>query len=355
MLFQENEYETSEQIDYNKFNGSVTIKRIDFSYGNVRTLPILPTELEELWADENEELTELLQKWPTKLRILSLCATGIRTLDLMWPCTLKQLYISDNPGIILPIFPPRLEIFSGNSCNFYSLPVFPESLLHISVSNNNIKTLPQLPPNLEYLNVENNLIVRFPAMPNTVHTLICCDNRVETFVNISTQLKTFYCSNNCIKRFPELPLSLVTRPNSRSNFIYCGNPLIYYFKEHYSTITFINKTNHFIEFYYSVIIAREWKKYLLKKKERNKLQQESHEHEQASITISVTESTNTEEEEEEEETKQTLPLKSLSFSQSLSIEELLKLAHNSDESSKENATGMLENYNDIDDWDMVSI
>jgi hypothetical protein len=351
MLFQENENESIEQIDYNKFNGSVAIKRIDFSYGNVRTLPILPTELEELWADENEELTELPQKWPSKMRTLSLCATGIRTLDLMWPCTLKQLYISDNPGIILPIFPPKLEIFSGNSCNFYSLPVFPSTLLHISVSNNNIKTLPQLPPNLEYLNVENNLIVRFPAIPNTVHTLICCGNRVETFVNISTQLKTFYCSNNCIQRFPELPLGLVTQPNSRSNFIYCGNPLIYEFTPQYSLVTLINKVNHFVEFYYSVIIACKWKKYLLQRKEREQ------QPEQESITISVTDNENNNSEISPiwKETEQTLPLNKLSFSQSLSVEELLVFAHKLDESSKEKATDMLEFNYDMDDWDMVSI
>lgn len=238
-----------EEMNYNLLNNSKEIKRIDVTYASIRSLPILPLHLEELWADDNEDLLELPETLPSNLRVMSLCLTGIRNIDTVWPYRLEQLYISDNPGIILNAFPPRLKIFSGNSCEFNNLPPFPDTLLHISIANNNLIILPCLPPSLEYLNIANNKIKKIPKMPNTVDTFICCNNNISTFVNISTNLITFHCTNNKIIKFPDLPLKLTIQQPSKITFICWENPLIYDFNSSYNQISFINRVNHFVEIY----------------------------------------------------------------------------------------------------------
>lgn len=238
-----------EEMNYNLLNNSTQIKRIDVTYASIRSLPILPLHLEELWADDNEDLVELPRTLPSNLRILSLCLTGIRTIDAIWPSTLQQLYISENPGIILTTFPPRLTIFSGNSCEFNELPDFPDTLIHISVANNNLITLPPFPPSLEYLNIANNKIKKISKMPNTVDTFICCNNNISTFVNISTNVMTFHCTNNKIIKFPNLPLKLTIQQPTKITFICWENPLIYDFNSAYNQVSFINRINYFVEIY----------------------------------------------------------------------------------------------------------
>lgn len=253
-----------EEMNYNLLNNSTQIKRIDVTYASIRSLPILPLHLEELCADDNEDLVELPINLPSNLRILSLCLTGIRKINTLWPYTLQQLYISENPGIIFNTFPPRLKIFSGNSCEFSYLPPFPDTLIHISVADNNLITLPPFPPSLEYLNIANNKIKKIPKMPNTVDTFICCNNEISTFVNISTNLMTFHCANNKIIKFPNLPLKLTIQQPTKITFICWENPLIYDFNSAYNQVSFINCINNFVEIY-SIRKIQYWFRNNLKK------------------------------------------------------------------------------------------
>jgi hypothetical protein len=239
-----------EEMNYNTLNNANKIKRIDVSYGYIRSLPILPLQLEELCIDDNEDLLELPKQLPCNLRILSMCLTGIRSLDMMWPVTLQELHISDNPGINLTLFPQHLKIFSGNSCDFVSMPYFPNTIVHISIANNKLVYIPPLPPRVEYINIANNKIKSIPMMPNTVDTFICCNNEISSFKNISTNMKTFHCANNKIIRFPNLPHKL-TLQQFQISFICWENPLIYDFNSAYNPVYFINRINHFVETYYS--------------------------------------------------------------------------------------------------------
>ena len=259
-------------------------KIMDLTCSYISSLPELPNYLEELIADDNENLVYLPASLPESLRVLSICLTGIKTLEpLILPQSLQELYISNNSGIQIGTLSPSLQIFSCNSCKLNQVDFFPDTLIQISISYNHITRIPAIPPNLKYLNIEHNQLTHMPKLPNTMHTLICSNNHIRTFVNIPNKLTIFHCQNNNIHQFPNIPLSLANSPFHKTNitkspinkvfklpFVYYGNPFLVLFNNSHNTfqvIRTINKINHFIKIYSSIKISNLWKKYRQKQKD----------------------------------------------------------------------------------------
>ena len=212
-------------MNYNLLENGTTITRIDVSFGILHTLPILPLQLEILVADHNHELEEL-PSLPQTLRVLSICMTGVQSLTRL-PPTLEELYVSDNPGILLPDeLPSHLQIFVANCCELEDLP-------------------PTLPPCLRTLSVDGNYLEILPELPLTLQTIIASNNQllqVSQTLDLSElcELSVLHVHNNVLRRLPELPPKLVELncsennlkrlprlPESLRSFVYFGNPLDY--------------------------------------------------------------------------------------------------------------------------------
>ena len=216
---------TTKNMNYNLLENGTNITRIDVSFGIITSLPILPLHLEILVADNNLRL-EHIPTLPPSLRVLSICMTSVQCLSGL-PPTLRELYVSENPGIQLPdMLPPHLQVFVADCCELESLP-------------------PRLPPSLTTLSVDGNYLEILPELPQTIQTIIASNNQllqVSQTVDFSElrNLKVLYVHNNVLRRLPALPPSMVDLNCSENNlkrlpmlpeslclFVFFGNPLVY--------------------------------------------------------------------------------------------------------------------------------
>jgi len=238
-------------MNYNSLTDSSLIKRIDVSFGSIKKLPILPLNLEILFADDNPDL-ELDPICPTilpsTLRILSICLTGITIIGDWLPDNLEELYISDNPGIILPSkLPTSLSTFVSNSCELEEFTTeLPPCLLVLSLDGNFLQNINStLPDSLHTLVLSNNVLEKLPSLPSSLQKLIINNNKLEFLPNIPDCITYLNCAENTIKRFPTLPDIL---EQSHSRFIWFGNPLVYEFhNKRFGIVEYINRTNSFVK------------------------------------------------------------------------------------------------------------
>ena len=245
-------------MNYNSLTDASHIKRIDVSFGSIKQLPILPLNLEIFIADDNPEL-ELdpicTPKLPSTIRILSICLTGITIIGDWLPDTLEELYISDNPGIILPQKLPRsLSTLVANSCDLEEFTTeLPPSLLTLSIDGNYLQEINSILPNgLNTLVASNNFLEQLPSLPSSLQTLIINNNQLEFIQTIPDNITHLNCAENNIKRLPTLPNTL---KQEYSKLILFGNPLIYEFHNRRIRIAeYINKTNRFVELFCSIRI-----------------------------------------------------------------------------------------------------
>jgi hypothetical protein len=211
-------------MNYNLLENGTTITRIDVSFGKIKSLPILPLNLEILVADNNFRLEEI-PKLPLSLRVLSICLTSVQCLSGL-PDSLEELYVSENPGIQLSRFLPRnLRVFVADCCELEVLPVLPPSLTTLSVDGNHLDILPQLPSTIQTIIASNNQLLNISK---------------ETQISALSELAVLQIHNNVLRRLPELPPKLVELNCSENNlkrlprlpeslrvFVFFGNPLVY--------------------------------------------------------------------------------------------------------------------------------
>lgn len=238
-------------MNYNLLENGTTITHIDISFGNIKTIPILPLKLETLYVDNNFDLEEL-PRFPSTLRILSICLTGVQELVGL-PDTLEELYISENPGILVDRLPPNLRIFIADLCELESIPEpLPKGLVVFSVDANYLEWLPELPETLETLVASNNQILQLPSLPIGLKVLSIQNNFIKNLPKaLPPTLQDFNCAENYLKRLPWLPELVET-------FIFFGNPLIYEFhNKRISPKEYVNKTNKFI-YLMSLSTIRNW-------------------------------------------------------------------------------------------------
>jgi Leucine-rich repeat (LRR) protein len=249
-------------MNYNLLENGNNITRIDISFGEIKRMPILPLNLEILIADNNFSL-ESLSFIPPTLRVLSICLTGIQFLTSL-PNTLEELYVSENPGILIDKLPMNLKIFVANCCELEELPVLPPRLLDLEVDGNYLEDLPTyLPPTIKTIIASNNQILRIStsiADLNNLSVLMIQNNVIRVLPPMPPYIKELNCAENNLKRLPSLPDSLIS-------VVFFGNPLIYEFDhQRVSSKDYINKINRFVSFYYLSILRMRITDFVKKKK-----------------------------------------------------------------------------------------
>jgi len=228
-------------MNYNWLENGNNITRIDVSFVDITTVPILPLNLEVLCADNNFNL-ETIPVLPMRLRVLSLCLTGIQVLPEL-PETLEELYVSENPGICIEKLPPNLVVFVANSCELEELPNLPPSLTTLVVDGNYLEGLPELPTTMKIIIASNNQVLWLSRnIADLIHleVLMVQNNVIRHIPTLPTGLREFNCAENNLKRLPILPESLI-------DFVFFGNPLIYEF--HHKRISakdYVNGINRFV-------------------------------------------------------------------------------------------------------------
>jgi uncharacterized repeat protein (TIGR01451 family) len=157
------------------------LKRLNCSFNQLTSLPLLPNSLEHLECDYNQL---------TNLPIL--------------PSNLYQLYCNGNQLTSLPTIPSSLEVLDCESNNLTSLPAL-GTISVLICGYNQLTSLPEM-PYLSYLKCEHNQLTQLPELSSGVQVLWCQSNQLTSLPTLPYALEDLNCRNNTnLSCLPFLP------------------------------------------------------------------------------------------------------------------------------------------------------
>jgi Leucine-rich repeat (LRR) protein len=144
-----NDSELTELPDISHFT---KLETLDISNNNIKILPKLPSNLNELSCCNNK--IEIIEQFFSRLQILM--ANNNRLVSIYYPRTLKRLEINDNPNITTIPKLTNLNRLLCNNTRIVELSDFP-NLIVLDCINSSVATLGKI-PNIKELFIHNTMI-----------------------------------------------------------------------------------------------------------------------------------------------------------------------------------------------------
>ena len=171
---------------------------------------MLPNSLEELYLNENADLTSLrgIQVYPPSLKVLDLTSTELETLAYFDCDSVEVLRVDRTPIKILQNLPKGLKHLSADRSSLRLLPNrMPPPLETLQICRSWLKyaSLPRFwGTTLRTLSLEGNFIEKFPVhLPSSLQQLNLASNRLtEVPADLPDQLLVLNLSRNSIRKLP---------------------------------------------------------------------------------------------------------------------------------------------------------
>ncbi len=187
-----------------------SLKYLSCSGNPFSQFPPLPNGLQHLeciimnWQDTSAPVL-LPSPLPTGLKYLNCAANRLSSLPPL-PTSIETVIAYENMLTSLPLWPNSLkELNIDDNPTLRTISNFPASLLTIRCANNGLSTLPNLPPFLQTLYCNHNNLTSLPSLPNSLQTLSCHTNRLSYLPDLPAALQRLYCFDNNIYCLPKLP------------------------------------------------------------------------------------------------------------------------------------------------------
>jgi hypothetical protein len=182
------------EIEMIFFNHLTTIDEI-------KSFVIFPASLKRLYIYDNK--IDVIPELPQSLLVLILSNTSI-PMSLIDEKKLPLCKISINND------EPRNEEISDKIYIYTEDTIkIPETIETLIISNIKIDTLPMLPKNLKKLIIKNTSITRLKNLPKNLEVLDATHNKIEYIDKFPSTLTNINISLNNLKTIPEIPLNTI--------------------------------------------------------------------------------------------------------------------------------------------------